>query len=384
LNAFTTLAAGARRATSSAADPPSTGRVDWSTGFEMSTSIRPSSVEPYIASTSGTAPSAHHGLLGRPEARSDGAVVDDFYARSQRPARPHAEPVVMFIGLVSRSYILDLHRDNSLARKLLDAGLDVYVLDWGIPGPADSQNTLETYVHRYLPRALRAELARAGGRQASVLGYCMGGDLALLALGSQTLPVRSLVTMATPVDFSALPGLAGAIRERELDPDALVDWTGNVPPEHLAAFFRVRRPTADIPNLARLWENLWDDEFVESHRAMARWSREHVPFPGAALRQLADQLLRQNAFMEGGLRLAGRGVDLRNVRCPMFSIIALRDDLVPPDAARPIGEIVGSSEFELLELEAGHAGLTTSRKAATTTMPALQQWLTKHNTPKEE
>ena len=39
-------------------------------------------------------------------------------------------------------------------------GLDVYLLDWGTPGPADATNTLETYVLRYLPRALRAALAR--------------------------------------------------------------------------------------------------------------------------------------------------------------------------------------------------------------------------------
>ena len=296
----------------------------------------------------------------------------------------YREPVVMFIGLVSRSYILDLHRENSVARRLRDAGLDVYLLDWGTPGPADATNTLETYVQRYLPRALRAALAESGAEQATLLGYCMGGNLALLALASQELPVRSLVTMATPVDFSALPGLPGAIQRRELDPSTLVDWTGNVPPEHLAAFFRVRKPTADIPNLARLWENLWNDELVESHQAMARWAREHVPFPGAAFRQVADQWLKRNGFMTGQLRLAGRRVDLRAVRCPTLSIFAARDDLVAPDAARPIGDVIGPDEFELLELEAGHAGLTTSRKAATTTIPRLQDWLTRHNTPKEQ
>jgi polyhydroxyalkanoate synthase len=112
--------------------------------------------------------------------------------------------------------------------------------------------------------------AESRAEQASFLGYCIGGNLGLLALAGQTLPVRSLVTMATPVDFTALPGLAGALLERQIDPDRLIDWTGNVPAEYLSAFFRMRRPTADVPNMARLWENLWNDEFVESHQAMAR------------------------------------------------------------------------------------------------------------------
>lgn len=291
-----------------------------------------------------------------------------------------AEPVVMFIGLVSRSYILDLHRKNSVARWLLDAGFDTYLLDWGEPTAADSVNTLETYALRYLPRALRSALQIAGSEQGHLLGYCMGGNLALLALAAQRLPVRSLVTMATPVDFTQLPGLAGAITQREIAPDRLIDWSGNVPPEYLSAFFRARKPTADIPNFARLWENLWNDEFVESHQAMARWAREHVPFPGAAFRQVSDQWIRQNGFMEGRLTMAGRRLDLRVVRCPTFSILALRDDLVPPAAARPIESLIGAEEYAFLELEAGHAGLTTSRKAVGTTMPALRDWLASHNT----
>jgi polyhydroxyalkanoate synthase len=295
----------------------------------------------------------------------------------------YAEPVVMFIGLVSRSYILDLHRQNSLVRRLLDAGLDVYVLDWGTPTRADAQSTLETYVLRYLPRALRAATSQSGAERASLLGYCMGGNLALLGLAAQELPVRSLVTLATPVDFEALPGLAGTIRRREVDVADLLDWSGNVPPEYLAAFFRVRKPTADIPQLARLWENLWNEEYIESHQAMARWAGEHVPFPGAAFRQVADQWLRRNGFMTSALRLAGEPVDLRRVRSPTLSILALRDDLVPPEAARPIGELIGADEFELLELDAGHAGLTTSRAAAKTTMPVIQRWMTDHNTPME-
>jgi polyhydroxyalkanoate synthase len=304
--------------------------------------------------------------------------------RYRNPTIRYADPVLLFIGLVSRSYILDLHRKNSLTRRLLDAGLDVYLLEWGEPAPADAGNTLETYVQRFLPRALRAVLRESRATAASLVGYCMGGNLALLGLASQDLPVRGLVTMATPVDFSQLPGLAGAIRDQDVEPESLLDWTGNVPPQYLSAFFRARKPTADIPQFARLWENLWNDEFVESHQAMARWAREHVAFPGAAFRQVSDQWLRRNGFAEGSLRLAGRPVDLRQVQCPTLSIIALRDDLVPPTAARPIDELLGAEEFELLEIDAGHAGLTTSRRAATTTLPALQEWLLAHNTPIKE
>ncbi len=302
-------------------------------------------------------------------------------SRYRNDAVRYADPIVMFIGLVSRSYILDLRRDNSLTKRLLDAGFDVYVLDWGTPTAADAQNTLETYTQRFLPRALRAALHESNAERASILGYCMGGNLALLGMATQRLPVGALVTMATPVDFTALPGLAGVVRERSIDPNKLFDWTGNVPAEYIASFFRARKPTADVPNLARLWENLWNEQYVESHQAMARWAREHVPFPGATYRQVADQWFDRNGFMTGSMRLAGKRVDLRKIDVPMLSVLATRDDLVPPEAARPIASLTGSKDFTLLEIEAGHAGLTTSRQAATTTVPALQQWLTDHNEP---
>lgn len=294
----------------------------------------------------------------------------------------YAVPVVMFLGLVSRSYVLDLHRQSSLARYLLESGFDVYLLDWGVPTAADSANTLETYTHRYLPRALQQVLARSAAEEALLLGYCMGGNLALLALATQQLPVRGLVTMATPVDFDALTGLAGVARD--LAPDTLVDWTGNVPADYMASFFRVRKPTADLPATARLWENLWDEQYVESHQAMARWAREHVPFPGAAFRQVHEQWLGRNGFVSGELWLAGDPVDLEQVQLPMLSYLATRDDLVQLESARPIGDIVGSSDFTLREVDAGHAGLAVSRQAAKTTLPALSDWLADHNRPRKD
>ena len=45
----------------------------------------------------------------------------------------HGPPVLIVHSLVSRSYILDLRPGNSLVEYLTAAGLDVYMLDWGVP-----------------------------------------------------------------------------------------------------------------------------------------------------------------------------------------------------------------------------------------------------------
>ena len=108
------------------------------------------------------------------------------------------------------------------------------------------------------------------------------------------------------------------------DPNRLGAWLRRVTVNACRQQVRARKPTADIPNLARLWENLWNDEFVESHQAMARWAREHVPFPGAAFRQLVDLLVRQNILMTGSMPLGGRQVDLARVQGNILNAMAER------------------------------------------------------------
>lgn len=107
------------------------------------------------------------------------------------------------MSLISRSYVLDLSPDNSFIGQLREAGLDVYLLDWGVPDEADAANKLETYVDEYLPRAIHAVDRDCGCPEVNVLGYCFGGILALLlAARHPELPIRAMMTMATPIDFN--------------------------------------------------------------------------------------------------------------------------------------------------------------------------------------
>lgn len=290
-----------------------------------------------------------------------------------------APPLLLFLGLVSRSTVLDLTPGNSFVAALRDAGFDVFLLDWGVPGDADAANTLETYVDEYLPGAVAALLEESGARELSVLGYCMGGCFSLLLLaGHPELPIRNLVTMATPVDFSKMGEHLEPVRSGSLDPDLLVDDGGNVPPDVIRSYFRLRKPTADLVQYANLWENLWSDAFMEGYQAMGQWVRDQLPFPGAAMRQVITSWLRDNAFMNGTLRLGRRRLDLRSIRCPLLCVVAEKDDIVPVAAAEPLPSLVGSVDVTAVRLEAGHVGLAMGRHAARITLPKLVEWLRRH------
>jgi polyhydroxyalkanoate synthase subunit PhaC len=299
------------------------------------------------------------------------------YANDGVAYRP---PVFIVMSLISRSYILDLYPGNSFIEKLVEAGFDVFLLDWGVPDEADADNDLERYVDEYLPRALEAARDVADTEDVTVLGYCLGGVLALLlAAAHPEEPIRNLVLMATPVDFQEM-GMMGAIMgEGRLEPDHVIDATGNVPSEAIRDIFRLLKPTADVASYATLWQNLWNDEYVHGYQAFGQWTRDHIPFPGAAARQCATLFARRNAFMEGTLRLGGRPVDLQQITCPLLNVIAERDHIVPSASADPVIDLVGSEAAEELRLPAGHVALVAGRQAAKTTIPTIVDWLQAHS-----
>lgn len=293
-------------------------------------------------------------------------------------------PLLLVMSLVTRTYIFDLLPGDSIVERLLEAGFDVYLVDWGIPDAAESQNSLATYVDGYLPLCVEAVCRESGRPVAGILGYCLGGDIALLSLAANPdLPVHCLAVMATPIDFAAMGLPVSLIREGRLEVDALIDSSGNVPAGVLLNSFRLRNPTGEIVQYANLLDRLWNDEFVRSYQALNRWIHEHIPFPGALAREMVDVCVRRNQLARGSVLVGGRRVRLRAVTCPVLNVIAERDDVVPEAAAAPLKKLVGSSDYEELRINAGHVALVTGRLGHGRTIPAIIDWFARHQ-PVEE
>lgn len=301
--------------------------------------------------------------------------------RGSAPPR-FGTPVIAFGGLVGRAYIFDLTATNSFVRRLLDAGFDTYVLDWGAPDHEDASVSLETYLCVYLPAAVSAARRASGAREVSLMGYCMGGTLALHALPTQPeLPIRALVTMASPIDFSCLNALVDTVRDGRLDPASVLDHTGNVPANLLTSFFRVIKPTAGIVQYVNLWQHLDDEVYLEGFQALSRCFEDQVPVAGAAWLQIAEQWIKGDAFLNETLRLGGQPVALDTLTLPILIVVGSRDELVPEPSTAPLRDLLRGADVEYMRLEAGHASLTTGRTAAKVTVPRMLGWLAEHSDP---
>ena len=126
---------------------------------------------------------------GRRDAQGDrlAARQGAALALSGRRSVRYSPPVVIVHSLVSRSYILDLRPGNSTVEYLIDAGFDVFMLDWGVPDELDADNDFSSATStEYLPRAL-AEVRRVTGHdEVTLAGYCLGGVLAVLYAAATT------------------------------------------------------------------------------------------------------------------------------------------------------------------------------------------------------
>jgi polyhydroxyalkanoate synthase subunit PhaC len=293
------------------------------------------------------------------------------YRAGADPGRP---AVLLIPSLINRSHVWDLRPGDSFVEGLLGRGYDVFLADWGVPDQRDADNSIATYVDGYMPAIYGAALEQ-GGQTPAVVGHCFGGVLALLWAASQGDQPPALVSVATPTNWLEMGPLAAITRQGRIEPEDVLDATGNVPPRTLLRAFQMIRPLGDLAGYVTLWDRLHDRPTAQAIRALSDWAHGHVPFPGAAFRELIRDLSRGNALYHGEVVLGGRARRLRDVSAPFLNLYGAHDHVSPPESVAPLTELVGSEDREGFQLRAGHVGLLVGGTARKATLPTLHDWL---------
>ncbi len=285
-------------------------------------------------------------------------------------------PILIVMAPSNKGYILDLAPGQSLVGFLLERGFDVYLMDWNAPTAEESHLTIDDYVEDFIAGSLRRVQQDSGERDVTLMGYCAGGMLSVLyAALHPDGPVKNLVCFTTPVDFKRMELFQAMADPAYFNVDALVESVGIVPASLVVGSFAALRPASHAASQVRLWDQLWNDEFVKAFRMLERWTSETLPLPGAYVRQTTRQLLWANALYEGTLRIGGRPVDLAKITVPVLHMVAQHDHIVPPDCARPLVERVGSRDKEEVVLPGGHVSLLAGPHAVKRMWPKLDSWL---------
>jgi polyhydroxyalkanoate synthase len=296
-----------------------------------------------------------------------------------------AEPVLICFALVNRPYILDLQPDRSVVRQLLKRGFDVYLIDWGIPTAADRSLRLQDYVCGFLKNVADFVRTHADSPKLNLLGYCMGGTMSAMFTALYPEQVRNLILMAAPIDFSGDDGLLNVWTRKEyMDVDGLIDAFGNCPGSFLQSSFQMMRPVQNyVEKHLAFFEKMDDEAFLENYLAMERWSNDNIPVAGETFREFVRNLYQQNRLVKGEMQLCNTPINLQNIKCPLLTLTAAHDHLVPPSSTLAIKDYVSSQYIQHLSVDAGHIGLAVSSKAHTQLWPDAAMWIADHSTSRK-
>ena len=280
-------------------------------------------------------------------------------------------PVLVVPSLVNRAHVLDLMPGRSLLRWLADEGVRIVLLDWGWPGEAERGFTLTDYVAR-IERALLAL-----GDPAVLLGYCMGGLLALAAALRRPASVRALALLATPWDFHAehageaarvgtlLPVLQPAMAGGTLPVDAIQVLFATVEPGSVAARYRA---------FARLDQ---DSEAALGFVALEDWLNDGIPLAAPVACEVLQGWYGANTPALGQWRVAGRPVEPVALSVPAFVAVPARDRIVPPGSALALARAL-PGPVVVHHPEAGHVGMVAGRRWQAELGLPLRDWLWHH------
>jgi polyhydroxyalkanoate synthase len=291
--------------------------------------------------------------------------------------KTHPVPILLIYALINKPYIMDLTPGNSLVEYLVNRGFDVYMLDWGTFGPEDRDLTFDDFVMDYIAKAVKKVLRTSKADEISLLGYCMGGTLtSIYAALHPHMPIRNLVFMTSPFDFSDTGLYSVVLDERYFNLDKAVDTFGNIPPEMIDFGNKMLKPITNfVGPYVTLLDRSDNQRFVESWKLVQKWVTDGIPFPGAAYRQWIREFYQKNKLVKGELVIRGQQVKLENIKANVLNISASRDHIAMPCQVEALLDHISSKDKEYVCLSTGHMSVVYGPTAVKQTYPTIGDWL---------
>ncbi|MGI8677248.1 MAG: alpha/beta hydrolase [Jatrophihabitans sp.] len=323
-------------------------------------------VEPHVATSSEVVHDEPHAVLRRYAGAVDG------------------DPILLIPPLAVHITCFDLRAGQSLAAHLVESGRPVYVVDFGEITFADRTMGFEAWTAGIIPDTLRRVSERHGGRPVDVVTWSLGGTLTFLtAAAHDDLPLRSIASVATPIDYSLIAYLAPLRALGRLTGGRLLAGTfrvaGGLPSWAVKASFRATALQRELTKPLFVLQHLTDLETLGRMEAVDRFIGLMPGYPGRFYTQLYHQIVQGNALSEGRLRLAGdREVRLADVAADVLIVAGSTDVIAPAACVERAVEVLTGARSMRFELSPGsHLGVLTGPDARDTTWAYIDEFLAK-------
>lgn len=234
---------------------------------------------------------------------------------------------------------------------------------------------LESLLFDRVPRALQSlhahsEFMPDDPRPRTLIGHCLGGNLALLfaSRAEGILRIDRIACLTTPIDTDNDALLNTWFRTPEWNPERFARSFQNIPWPFLQMSFQLQRPTMTPRRWLQMATHLTERDYRDSWLQMEIWSNDCISFSSELFRDLLIPMYRDNEFMTAKHH-AWRAI--RDIDLPVFSLVAKDDHIVPVKSAHAIREALPKAKHEVSEARGGHIGAVISKRTRETVWPKL-------------
>ncbi len=277
-------------------------------------------------------------------------------------------------SLINRHYIFDISEERSMVRHFQEQGYRCLLINWNDVGEEEEHFCVDDYIAR-IGCALSA--IASAKHPVTLVGYCMGGMMAMALSQLYTSFVERLVLIATPWDFHAsdVQRVLMNIQTREwCNATFSVDKRmSGVDVHHILYMldpWAVNDKYAHFSTVAKSSREA--KSFVEREY----WLHDNVDLSGAVAQQIFVQWALDNTPLQGSWKVSGEVIDPSYIAAPTFIAISPHDKIVPPHCSLPLSMKIPHSE--VVYPRTGHVGMVAGVNAKKNLWIPIESWLNTH------
>lgn len=284
-------------------------------------------------------------------------------------------PVLVSFAIMNRQDVLDLQPDRSLIRKLMEEGLDIYIMDWGYPTRADRYLTMEDYILGYLNDAIDFIRKRHKVPKIHKMGICQGGLFSMIYAAIHPEKLQTLSTYVAPYDFRDANCNMLYKWTKYVDVDTMVDSNGLISAEMLNSAFSMLKPSMELSKFFGVMDMMGDKDKLMNYLRMEKWKNDCPDLSGEMYRKYIKDLFRDNKLINGNFELDGKKVDLKKMTVPFLNIYATEDNIIPNESTKAVMDHIGSTDKQLYAFPGGHIGVFVGAKSQKELAPSVAKWV---------
>ncbi len=208
----------------------------------------------------------------------------------------------------------------------------------------------------------------------SILGYCMGGLLAMaLAVRRQT-DIDRLALLAAPWDFHA-PNPVTALRLAQFAAacEPLLAVHGALPVDVIQMLFFSLDPFLGVRKFTAFGAAKADGAHADAFVALEDWLNDGAPLTANVARECLGGWYGDNTPARGEWRVNGAVVSPKQFTRPTYVAAPANDRIVPPESALAIARDLPNAT--VVQPNLGHIGMIVGGAARETVWAPLAAWL---------